>query len=134
MKTQLKGLANTGDYETKDYSQSLKEIQENDFNRILLWHYQLLGMSEKGKDLGLNIVWDEIDTPTALEAAQIEQIQAQTDATYVGSGILDQSEVRTMLRSNEDSRFRNLAEEMPDDMDGLEDIDLLGKENDTEKQ
>ena len=134
MKTQLKGLANTGDYETKDYAQNLKEIQENDFNRILLWHYQLLGMSEKGKDLGLDIVWDEIDTPTALEAAQIEQIQAQTDATYVGSGILDQSEVRTMLRSNEDSRFRNLAEEMPESMEDMEDIDLLDKENDTKKQ
>lgn len=119
MKTQLKGLSNTGDYETKDYCQNLKEIQENDFNTILLWHYQLLGMSEHGKDLGLDIVWDEIDTPTALEQAQIEQIQAQTDATYVGAGIIEQSEVRTMLRSNDDSRFRNLAEEMPESLEGF---------------
>jgi len=116
MKTQLKGLANSGDYEMKDYAQSLKEIQENDYNRILLWHYQLLSMSEHGKDLGLDIIWDEIDTPTALEQAQIESQQAQTDATYVGAGILDASEIRTMLRSNDDSRFRNIAEEMPDDL------------------
>ena len=115
MKTQLKGLANTGDYETKDYNQNLKEIQENDYNTILLRHYQLLSMSEKGKDLNIDIVWDEIDTPTALEAAQIESQQAQTDATLVGAGIVDPTEVRTIMRSNDDSRFRNLAEEMPDD-------------------
>ena len=58
MKTQLKGLANTGDYETKDYNQTLVEIQENDFNAILLRHYQLLSMSEKGEDLNLDIVWN----------------------------------------------------------------------------
>lgn len=116
MKTQLKGLSNTGDYETKDYTQALKEIQENDFNTILLRHYQLLSVSEKGKDLNIDIVWDEIDTPTALEQAQIEQTQAQTDATYVGSGIIDATEVRTMLRSNDDSRFHNLSEDMPEDI------------------
>lgn len=116
MKTQLRGLANTGDYEINDYNQTLKEIQESDYNTILLRHYQLLSVSEKGKDLDIDIVWDEIDTPTALEAAQIEQIQAQTDATYVGAGIIGQDEVRAMLRENEDSRFRNLDEEMPEDM------------------
>lgn len=132
MKTQLKGLANTGDYETKDYTQALKEIQENDFNTILLRHYQLLSVSEHGKDLDIDIVWDEIDTPTALEQAQIEQTQAQTDATYVGSGIIDATEVRTMLRSNDDSRFNNLSEELPDTLAGLEDIE--GEEQQEEEK
>jgi hypothetical protein len=131
MKTQLKGLANSGDYEMKDYAQNLKEIQESDFNRILLWHYQLLSMSEKGKDLNIDIVWDEIDTPTALEQAQIESQQAQTDATYVGSGIIDATEVRTMLRSNDDSRFHNLSEEMPDDLAGMEE---MGEEESVEEK
>lgn len=133
MKTQLKGLSNTGDYETKDYCQNLKEIQENDYNTILMRHYQLLSMSEKGKDLGLDIIWDEIDTPSALEQAQIEQTQAQTDATYVGAGIIDQTEVRTMLRANDDSRFRNLAEEMPEDLEMQEETEETIKD-DTEKQ
>lgn len=128
MKTQLKGLANTGDYETKDYNQTLIEIQENDFNAILLRHYQLLSISEKGKDLELDIVWNPIDTPTEMEMAQIEQTQAQTDATYVGSGIIDASEVRTMLRSNEDSRFRNLSEELPDTLEGFSDLGAEGEE------
>lgn len=120
MKTQLKGLANSGDYEMKDYAQSLIAIQENDFDKILAFHYELLSLSEYGKDFGLDIVWNPIDTPTELEMAQIESQQAQTDATYVSAGILDVSEIRDMLRSNEDSRFRNLAEEMPEDNIDLE--------------
>lgn len=113
MKTQLKGLANTGDYEQKDYAQSLIAIQENDFNYILDFHYELLSLSEYGKDLELNIIWNPIDTPTELEMAQIENQQAQTDATYVSAGVLSQEEVHDMLRQNEDSRFRNLSEETP---------------------
>lgn len=136
MKTQLKGLANTGDYETKDYCQNLKEIQENDYNTILMRHYQLLSMSEHGKDLDIDITWDEIDTPTALEQAQVEQTQAQTDATYVGAGILDQTEVRTMLRSNDDSRFHNLSEDMPETLiepEEEESVEVEEKSNDKDQ-
>lgn len=124
MKTQLKGLANSGDYEMKDYAQSLIAIQENDFNSILDFHYELQSLSDYGKDLGIDIVWSPIDTPTEIEMAQIETQQANTDATYVSSGIIDASEIRQMLRSNEDSRFRNLAEEMPEGDLGLDDENI----------
>lgn len=125
MKTQLKGLANSGDYEMRDYNQTLVEIQENVYNRILERHYQILSMSEYGRDLGIQIVWNPIDTPTEKEVAEIEQIQANTDSVYIGAGVVDASEVRGALRANVDSRFHNLPEEMPepDDM-ALEDGDF----------
>lgn len=114
MKTQLKGLNNSGDYEMKDYSQTLVETQENVFNRILEKHYQMLCMSEYGRDLGLQVVWNPIDTPTELELAQIESQQAQTDSTYIAAGVIGADEVRESLRSNEDSRYHNLPDEMPE--------------------
>lgn len=123
MKTQLKGLANTGTYETKDYNQSLVEIQENDFNRILDFHYELLTLSERGEKLDLDVVWNPIDTPTELELADIEQKQAATDAQYIAAGVIDASEVRDALRHNEDSRYKTLAEEMPEPDFNLEDVD-----------
>lgn len=124
MKTQLKGLANSGDYEMKDYNQTLVEIQENDFNAILRKHYEYLCLSEYGKDLHLKTVWNPIDTPSETDLAQIELSQAQTDAQYIQAGVIDPSEVRTTLRNNEDSRYHNLEEEMPEP-----DInDLLGNE------
>jgi len=119
MKTQLKGLSNTGDYETKDYNATLKEIQENDYNQILEFHYELLTLSEKGKKIKLDIVWNEIDTPTELEMAQIETQNAQTDAAYIGAGVVDAEELRTILRANEDGRYRNLPEEMPEDLENF---------------
>lgn len=121
MKTQLKGLANTGDYETKDYNQSLVEIQENDFNEILDRHFQLLSLSEYGKDLNVDIVWNPIDTPSELELAQIEQAQASTDASYIASGVIDATEIRETLRNNKDSRYHNLPADMPNQDFGLTD-------------
>ena len=114
MKTQLKGLANSGDYEMKDYAQSLIAIQKNDFDSILDFHYELLGLSEYGKDMEIDIVWNPIDTPTEVEMAQIESQQAQTDATYIGAGVISQEEMRDMLRQNEDSRYRNLSDDLPE--------------------
>ena len=136
MKTQLKGLANSGDYEMKDYNQSLVEIQENVYNRILERHYQILSYSEYGRDLELCVVWNPIDTPTEKELAEIEQIQANTDSVYIGAGVIDASEVRDSLRANDDSRFHNLSDEMPDiDGDMFDDGDETDKkpENKTNK-
>lgn len=129
MKTQLKGLANSGDYEMRDYNQTLVEIQENVYNRILERHYQMLSMSEYGKDLGIQIVWNPIDTPTEHELAEIEQIQANTDSIYIGAGVIDAEEVRESLRNNEDSRFHNLSEELPEP-----DMDLMGGEEDPQQE
>lgn len=111
MKTQLKGLANTGDYEQKDYAQTLVSIQENDFNYIMDFHNELYCLSNFGKDLNIDTVWNPIDTPTELELAQIENQQAQTDATYVGAGIVSAEEIRLMLKDNDDSRFHNISDE-----------------------
>lgn len=114
MKTQLKGLANTGEYETKDYNQTLVEIQEGDFDTILAFHYKLLCLSEHGKDLELVTVWNPIDAPTEAELADIEAKQASTDMQYIQAGVIDASEVRDALRNNEDSRYHNLSDEMPE--------------------
>ena len=130
MKTQLKGLANTGNYEMKDYAQTLVETQENVFNRILERHYQLLSISEKGEDLGLQAVWNPIDTPTEVEMAQIESQQAQTDSTYIAAGVIGADEVRGALRANEDSRFHNLPEEMPE----IDEQALFGDQGGEEKE
>lgn len=115
MKTQLKGLANSGDYEMKDYAQSLTAIQEGDYNYIMDFHNTLYCLSKYGKDLNVDVIWNPIDTPTEVEMAQIEQTQAQTDATYVGAGIISPEEIRTMLKDNDDSRFRNISDEPLED-------------------
>lgn len=134
MKTQLKGLANSGDYEMKDYAQTLLAIQENDFNYIMDFHYELYCLSVCGKKLELDIVWNPIDTPTELELAQIENQQAQTDATYVGAGIIAPEEIRIMLKDNDDSRFHNIEDEMPETESMLDENGEIIEEEKTEEK
>lgn len=128
MKTQLKGLANTGTYEMKDYNQSLVEIQENDYNLILEKHYEYLTLSEYGRKIDVEVVWNPIDTPTELELADIEAKQAATDNQYIMAGVLDPSEVRKTLREAEDSRYGSIDPDLPEpDIDlGEEDDELSG--------
>lgn len=128
MKTQLKGLANSGNYELEDYNQTLVEIQENDFDTILNKHFEYDCLSTYGRDLHIGTVWQPIDTPTELELADIEQKQAMTDEVYIRSGVVDASEIRTALRNNEDSRFHNLADEMPEPDLGLDFAEEDGEE------
>lgn len=127
MKTQLKGLANTGDYEQNDYSQNLIEIQKNDFNAILDFHYKLLSLSEYGRDIGLKCEWNPIDTPKETEIADIEQKKAGTLTSLIAAGVIAPEEARTHLRNDPDSGFDNLAEDMPfdeyEDPDAEEDPD-----------
>ena len=80
-------------------------------------------------------MWNPIDTPSEKEKAEIEQIQANTDSVYVSSGVVDASEVRQSLRADENSRFHNLPEEMPemneDDlkMEEMEETEEKGDKN-----
>ena len=60
------------------------------------------------------IDFKEIDTPTAKEAAEIREINARTDATYINAGVIAPEEVRTVLREDETSGYNALEEEMPE--------------------
>lgn len=53
----------------------------------------------------------EIDTPTELERAQINQTKAQTDSVYVQSGILSPDEVRDNLIKDPNSGYNDIQGE-----------------------
>jgi len=112
LETSPKGWQSSGSYEDKQYMKLLKSVQESDFKPILELHYRLLNKSEYGIDKRYVITFDEIDTPSAKEAAEIRQIEANTDATYVNAGVLAPDEVRTKLRADEKSGYDTLEEEV----------------------
>ena len=58
-----------------------------------------------------------IDTPTAKEAAEIREINARTDSTYINAGVVSAEEVRTTLREDVNSGYNALSEEMPESED-----------------
>ena len=114
LETSPKGWQSSGSYEEKQYKNLLKDVQKNDYCPILDLHYRLLAKSEFDITKRYITTFEEIDTPTAKEAAEIKQIDANTDAIYIQSGVISAEEVRQKLREDVDSSYTALEEDMPE--------------------
>ncbi len=114
LETQPKGFNSTGDYEDDQYKLTLVSIQEDDYVPILDMHYKLLSVSKYGikRDYTINFV--EIDTPTEKERAEINNMKAQTVATYLQAGIITEEEARANLIKDPDSGFNDITDELPE--------------------
>lgn len=117
LETQPKGFNSTGDYEDDQYKLTLVEIQKADYIPLLDFHFALLSKSRYGIERDYTITFKEIDTPTELERAQINQTNAATAATYVQAGVISPDEVRDNLIKDPNSGFNDITGELEDDED-----------------
>lgn len=117
LKTTPKGFNSTGEFEDKDYKQSLLTIQENDFIPILNRHFDLYTKSVYGRVIPLDIKFNPIDTPTESEVANIASIKSQIAMNHINAGITTADEEREVLRNEDGSPYSALAEEIKDDYD-----------------
>lgn len=105
LKVQIKGFNSTGEFEKKDYTQTLIAIQENDYSPIIELHNKLFTKSKYGKEIRLSVNWNKIDEPTEKENAEILHLKAQRDAAYITAGVVTSDEVRDRLRNDEEGEF-----------------------------
>lgn len=117
LKTQPKGFNATGEYEQKDYIQSLQAIQEQDFIPILRMHYELFTKSFYGEAVDLAIVFNPIDTPSEKETAEVAKIWSDVDSNYIAAGVMSAEEVRDVRRSQDDSPYSALADDIEGDIE-----------------
>ena len=127
LKTTPKGFNATGEYEDKDYKQSLVEIQENDYLPLITRHNELYTKSVYGRVIPLDVTFNPIDTPTEKEVAEIAQIKSQTAANHINAGITTADEERDILRNEDGSAYSALPEEIQEP-----DVDLNFDEEDKE--
>lgn len=127
LETGPKGWQSNGSWEDNNYKKLQLSIQTDDYIPILEMHYRLLHKSLYGEDKEFCIVFDPIDVPSEKERAEIREINARTDSTYIQAGVLSPEEVRGVLRQDENSGYDTLEEEMQ----GSE-PDVFGEENGTE--
>jgi phage-related protein (TIGR01555 family) len=111
LKVEVKGFNSSGQYEMDDYNQTLVAIQNNDFKPIIKYHNQLLVKSKYNKDVDINIIFNEIDSPSAEENARIRLADAQRDSVLIGSGVISADEVREKMRNDENSLYTVLADD-----------------------
>jgi hypothetical protein len=121
LETQPKGFNSTGDYEDEQYKLTLVSIQEEDFIPLLDFHYKLLSVSKYGINRDYTINFKEIDTPTEKERAEINEIKARTDATYVQAGVISPDEVRDNLITDPNSGYNEISGDAPEDDFSFED-------------
>lgn len=112
------GFQSTGEYEWKDWAQSLIDIQEMEFNPLLERHYQLLS-KKKGRVIAVNIKWNAVDAPTAKEKADIQATKASTYSQLLSAGAVSPEEVRDVMRNDEEGEFTTLSSEPPKKDDDL---------------
>lgn len=114
--TTPKGFNATGEYEEGVYHEELESIQAHDLSPVLDRHYLLLARSN-GLQLEIDYTWSPLDTPTALEYAQIEKTQADRDAVLVQTGAIDGEDIRNRMRKDRDSAYYGVEEGTLDDPD-----------------
>ena len=106
------GFQSTGEYEWKDWAQSLIDIQEMEFTPLLERHFQLL-TRKRGEPVAVTINWNAVDAPTGKEKAEIQSVKCSSYSQLVSAGIVTPDEVRDILRNDNDGEFTALPLESP---------------------
>ncbi|MDL2105169.1 DUF1073 domain-containing protein, partial [Proteus mirabilis] len=83
--TTPKGFNSTGEYEEANYREELESIQSNDLEELLQRHYDMLMRSDGLPVTEISITWAPLDSPTAVESADIELKEAQTDVALAST-------------------------------------------------
>ena len=129
--TQPKGFSATGESEAEDYRQSLESIQTHDLQPLLERHYQIVAQIE-GVEAPA-VVWMPLDSPTAREFAEIDQMVGGTIAQMVAQGVITQEQSARILSGLQDSIFSGLDIEaqqgLESEADGLLDQVMAELEN-----
>lgn len=116
--TAPKGFNATGEHEAENYRQSLESIQSNDLDPMLARHHQLVMKSDLGSDAPVSVTWAPLDSPTALEWADVALKKAQAAQVYAALGAIDGMDVREQLRMDKNSDYFGLpevTEELPEE-------------------
>jgi hypothetical protein len=112
--TQPKGFNSTGEYEEASYHEALESVQENDLAPMLVMHHKLVIKSDilpnfPVKQFDVTPVWNALDAMTAVEQAELNLLEAQTDATLAGTGAIDGQDIRKRIAANPDSGYNGIS-------------------------
>lgn len=122
--TTPKGFNATGEFEEASYHEMLESIQSHDLTPLVNRHHLLCIRSEISpkNPFVCNVAWKPVDSPTAKEQAEINEIKARAGNTLVGSGAISPDEERMRLINDPDSGYAAL-ENMDEDDDGEEELE-----------
>lgn len=124
--TQPKGFNATGEFDESNYHEELESLQAHDLTPFLRRHHLLLMRSHVAPKLDINPItlshtWNPLDSLTAKEVAEINEINSRTDLNLVNSGSIDQYDARDRLIADPRSGYSGITRAEPPDEETRED-------------
>lgn len=126
IETVPKGFNATGEYEQKSYHESLESIQCHFLDPLIERHHQIMIRSYICPKYGIKpfsttVEWEALNSVDAKERAEINKIEAETDAVLIQAGAIDGQDIRKRIINNQSSGYNGLSvddiPEEPEDSD-----------------
>lgn len=120
--TAPKGLGATGEFDESNYHEELESVQSNDLTPMIQRHHDLLVRSElpkefpefKNKPFDTTVAWKPLDSMTAKELAEVNQMKADTGLKLQQAGSIDGEDERQRLINDPDSGYNGMEERVPE--------------------
>lgn len=114
-----KGMNATGEYDEASYHEELESIQEDHCTPFVERHHlcvmrSIIAPKYGIKPINTEVNWRSLDSYTTKEQAEINEIKARTNTSYVTAGVLDALDVRQNLINDPDSGYNGIAEIVPE--------------------
>lgn len=123
IETAPKGFNATGEYQQKNYHESLESIQTHYLDPLAERHIQILIRSVICPQFNIppfdfDVTWSALNSVDAKEQAEINKMKAETSAVLITAGAIDGEDVRKTIINDPDSGFNGLdIDDMPDPID-----------------
>jgi len=115
----------TGETDEDYYISSLEALQSTDIEDILFAHYDRLMMSEYGKEMEMDIVFNPLKVMSAKELAEVNAIKAETYSKLQMAGAISDVDIREALIADKESGFSGMKMlELEEDDSNEEDLDV----------
>lgn len=117
--TTPKGFNATGEYDESSYHEMLESLQEHGLSQLVNRHHQLLIRSEVCPKFGIapfntEVVWNPVDSPTAMEQAELNSKIAQTDKTLAETGAIDGHDIRKRIATDKQTGYNGIEIVVPE--------------------
>lgn len=101
------GLNATGEGETRTMYETIDSYREYAVRPWLSDIIKTIELLEYGNSV-IDFEFENLHEPTRKEELEIQEIKARIDDSYVGNGIISESEVRDRIRSDDDSIYAGI--------------------------
>ncbi len=121
--TSAKGMNATGEGDDKNYSNSIRSMQNKRIAEPLRTLDEVLVRSATGSfSDSFDYTWNPLSVPSDLEDAQAQQLRAQKHQVYLDAGVVMRSQIQRELQATEEYQF---DDDIIEALEGLEDPNMF---------